>query len=85
MSVSPVANCVAVQVEASKEPPTCRSCPMATMIGDQLLTFGGDSAAEAIQEICLADIKNLPGPLAWREPKVEGGLQAVPSLSLIHI
>ena len=79
MSVSPVANCVAVQVEASKEPPTCRSCPMATMIGDQLLTFGGDSAAEAIQEICLADIKNLPGPLAWREPKVEGGLQAVPS------
>lgn len=52
---------------------------MAAMLGDQLLTFGGDSAAEPIQELCLAEIKNLPCPLAWKEPKVTGGLNSVPS------
>jgi hypothetical protein len=68
-----------IQVTATAEPPTGRSQAMATMIGDSLLTFGGDSQGEAIQELCLTDIKNLPGPLEWKEPKVEGGLKAVPS------
>lgn len=49
------------------------------MFGDHLLTFGGDSAAEPIQELCFADISNVPGSLAWEEPQVEGGLQALPS------
>lgn len=61
------------------EPPTARSLPMAVMAGNQLLTFGGDSGGEGSREICLADVSNLPGPLAWQEPKVAGDLDSLPS------
>jgi hypothetical protein len=53
--------------------------PLALTAGNQLLTFGGDCAGEASQEICLADISNLPGSLDWQEPVVKGGIKSLPS------
>lgn len=70
----------AVQIEAEVAPPTGRTGPMAVMFNSQLVTFGGDSAGEAIDELAVTDMSSFPGTsLSWQEPSIKGGYAKIPS------
>lgn len=61
-------------------PPTGRTAPLAVMYNSQLITFGGDSAGEAIDELAIVDLTAFPGSsVPWAEPSVSGGYTSVPS------
>lgn len=69
-----------MQVEAEVVPPIGRTAPLAVMFESQLITFGGDSAGEAIDELAVADLASFPGSsLPWQEPPVQGGYAQVPA------
>jgi hypothetical protein len=68
-----------MQVAAEEAPPSERSLPMVVMVDSDLLAFGGDSAGEALDELCMADISNLTKPLVWAEPAVQSGPMSMPS------
>lgn len=71
---------IRVQVEAEVGPPTGRTAPLAVIFNSQLITFGGESAGEAIDELAIADLSSFPGTsLPWNEPSVQGGYAAVPA------
>lgn len=53
--------------------------PAAVMVDKQMLTFGGDSGGEAVDEICIAPAGDFTEPLAWKEPEVTSGPLSVPS------
>lgn len=72
--------CIGVQVAAEVAPPTGRTAPLAVISNSQLITFGGDSAGEAIDELAIADLSSFPGTsLPWQEPSVQGGYAAMPT------
>lgn len=61
-------------------PPTARTAPLAVMYNSQLITFGGDSGGEAIDELAVADMVSFPGgAVPWAEPSVKCGYAAVPA------
>jgi dynein heavy chain len=52
---------------------------MVVMVDRDLLAFGGDTAGEALDEICMADISDLKKPLAWGEPILQSGPMSLPT------